>query len=192
MGCDIHAYREVKRDGCWVSADEWEGYDYGEGDAGNRIPWEKRPYAGRNYQLFGILAEGVRSEHTFAFALRGKPLVCSLEVLDELANEDGHSYSYLYLHELKELRNYLNATSIAVTGMKDPGELAALNATIAAGNPNWDLLFPYCGWTSRTDAVEFTLDVPASFYVGKDLDTIISSFDGIEGDEPRLVFYFDN
>lgn len=194
MGCDIHLYREVKVNGKWTSADHWESYDYGADDRGAHIPYNKRAYSGRNYNLFGLLCKDVRREFAFSFEPRGNPLQSSPEVAREVEqwDRDGHNHSYLYLHELVELREFLNSATIPVYGMKEKNELDALTASINSDSPNWDLLYPYCQYTNAPNHVEFSVDVPAIFIIGPCLDTIISSFDGIEGETPRIVFFFDN
>lgn len=195
MGCDIHLYKEKFIDGKWISADEWQAYDYGDddGDKGIEVPFEKR-FTDRNYKLFGLLSKGVRSEHDFSFAPRGIPFNACAEIAAESENygEDGHGHSYLYLHEMKEMAAFLDQRTIAVGGMKDRTELAALRESIASGRPDWNLLFPYCGWTTQKECEEFTIDVPASFYVGESLKKIIDSFDGIDAENHRIVFFFDN
>lgn len=193
MGCDIHLYKEKQVEGQWISADEWQAYDYGEGDKGIEVPWGKR-YTGRNYELFGLLCNGVRSNHPCSFEPRGLPFDACPEIVNEVEKwgVDGHSHSYLYLHEIKDMLSHLESQTIRITGMKDREGLAKLQATIDAGKPDWDLLFPYCGWTNNQNAVEFEMDVPASFYVGSGMKKIISGFDGVDGDNHRIVFFFDN
>lgn len=193
MGCDIHCYKEKQVDGKWLTADEWEEYDYGEDDKGNEVPWEKR-FTSRNYQLFGMLAKGVRCEHPFSFEPRGLPFNPCAEISGEADRwEDyGHSHSYLYLHELKDMIAYLHKSTIKITGMKDKDDLQNLRASIASGSPDWNLLFPYCGWSSDPKYEEFEIDVPAFFYIGKDLKAIIDSFEGVDGENHRIVFFFDS
>jgi len=193
MGCDIHMYKEKSVGGKWLTADEWVPYDYGDGENGKEVPWEKR-FTDRNYELFGVLSSGVRREHTFSLKPRGMPFNPSEEVKE--ANKDwdsdGHSHSYLYLFELRELRAFLASATIKVSGMKDADQLKALQDSIASGTPKWDLIFPYCQSTNAPGAVDFEIDIPADFYMGESLDKIITGFDGIEGDNHRVVFWFDN
>lgn len=193
MGCDIHLYKEKQVAGQWVSADEWVAFDYGDDDKGVEVPWQKR-FTERNYELFGLLAKGVRSEHPFSFEPRGTPCNPSPEIASEMARygEDGHSHSYLYLHELKDMLAWLDTQIIKISGMKDAEGLAALQESVKSGSPDWSLLFPYCGWTSQKDWVEFEIDVPASFYMATPLRKIIEGFDGVDGDNHRIVFFFDN
>lgn len=191
MGCDIHLYKEKRVDGQWVTADVWVDDEYSEGE--KNVPWEKR-FTGRNYKLFGLLSKGVRCTFPFSFEPRGIPFNACPEIAS--ASEgwgcDGHSHSYLYLHELKEMREFLKTATLKVSGMKDRDELAALRASIASDAPNWDLLYPYCRYAGISTYEEFEIDVPASYIVGGDLDDIISSFEGVDGDNHRIVFFFDN
>lgn len=194
MGCDIHCYKEKFLDGRWVTSDEWEAYDYGDGEKGVTVPWKKR-FTGRNYQLFGVLSAGVRGvDLPFSFQPRGLPFDACSEVLSESAKweVDGHSHSYLFLHELKALRDHLPNVTVCIEGMKNANGLRQLNESIESGNPDWELVFPYCQWTNDTTAVKFKVDVPATFYLGKDLDELIAMFDGVEGENHRIVFFFDN
>lgn len=192
MGCDIHIYREKHLDGFWLTADPWQPRDYG--DREPEVPYELRAFRGRDYDLFGLLCAGVRREHPFSFKERGLPFDVTREVLQEARywGGNGHSHSHLYLHELKAMRAFLDRETMTVEGMKDARELSALRASIDSGKPDWRLLYPYCAATSRRDALPFRFDVPASFLVGRRLAEIISSFDGIDGDLHRVVFWFDN
>lgn len=193
MGCDIHLYKEKQVDGKWVTADEWSSYNHGEEDKGIEVPWQKR-FTERNYELFGLLSKGVRTEHEFSFEPRDMPVNACKEVFDESERwgGDGHGHSYLYLHELKDMLAHLNSNTIRISGMKDKEGLAKLRESIASGKPNWDLLFPYCGWANSPNYEAFEIDVPASFYMGGSLQKIIDSFDGVDGDNHRIVFWFDN
>lgn len=193
MGCDIHLYREKHVDGRWVTADTWEPFDYGGGDKGQQVPYHST-YNGRNYKLFAILSEGVRGESPFSFKPRGMPLIASDEVRQacDVWCGDGHSHSYLYLHELKELSQFLATHAVRIEGMKKETELVALRESIASGSPDWNLLYPYCAGTNGEGYSDFEFDVPASFVVGECVDKIITLFDGCDGDNHRIVFWFDN
>jgi hypothetical protein len=190
MGCDIHLYKEKKIGGSWVTADEWQEDKYEEGR--KEVPYEKR-FTDRNYNLFGVLA-GVRQEYPFSLTPRGLPFNMSPEVKAdaEMWDADGHSHSYLSLAELKDLRDFLQKEKLRIEGMKHKDEVAALHATLATDTPNYDLLYPYCKWGSSPDLIEFAVDIPASYIVGGALDRIIESFDGVEGEDQRIVFWFDN
>lgn len=122
MGCDIHMYCEVRKDGKWVqhtgfiSSYYEEGHEY----------WGKpeyltsvHPYEGRNYNLFAWLAD-VRNYGNFPFPLitsepRGLPSDMSDDVQkqwDEDWKWDGHSASFL---SLVELMNYPYDNTVPTT-----------------------------------------------------------------------------
>lgn len=189
MGCDIHLYREKYVNGKWQTADYWVSEDdY------TRVPYEKRAYKGRNYSLFGLLSSGVRADFTFSFPPRGMPFNASHEVAKAAGDwgSDGHSHSYLYLFELRQLAEFLKSKTIPISGMKDAEQLKKLHESIDSGNPDWGLLFPYCQSTNQSSYVDFEIDVPAEFYVGGCLKRIIDSFEGVDGENHRAVFFFDN
>lgn len=187
MGTDISLYREKLVGGKWVTADEWTdegGYRH--------VPWGKRAYTGRAYDLFGILSKGVRGyEFDYSFEPRGLPDDLSEEVRNQLHDDGGYGESYLTISELRALRKRLDSEKIRIVGMKDAAQLAELRASIASGEPDWSLLYPYCGGTTRADYEQFEVDVPAAWCVGGKLDIIIDSFDGMDGDDHRIVFNFD-
>lgn len=193
MGCDIHLYKEKRVNGKWVAADEWTEFNHGDDDKGIEVKWQNR-FTGRNYELFGILSKGVRTSNAVSFEPRGIPFdVCwQIQSTVNSYGQDGHSHNYLYLHELKDLYQYLESFKIHIKGMKDKKELAVLKKSIKSDHPNWKLLFPYCKWTTCKDHEEFAFDVPATFYVGECLKKIIESFNEIDGENHRIVFFFDN
>lgn len=191
MGCDIHLYKEKMINGQWVAADQWAPDDDYDGKLS--VDWHNR-FTDRNYQLFGLLSKGVRSEHPFSFEPRGLPVTMSQEVRDEIAHwgSDGHSHSYLYLHELKDMLAFSQKETIEISGMMKSDQLASLRESIAHNEPNWDLIWPYCQMTSAEGYEDFELDIPASLYFEEALKKIIAGFDGMGGENHRIVFFFDN
>lgn len=118
MGCDIHMYVEHKQDGVWKSADIWKPDKYFDSKyetvQKDIVEYEDRFYAGRNYDLFAILAN-VRNGYGFAGTdtgdgfipisePRGLPDDVSELIKDESEDwgPDGHSHSWLTLKELLE------------------------------------------------------------------------------------------
>lgn len=121
MGCDIHLFVEVKKDGKWcyhpvqetcLTEEFWD-----EEKKEPMTDYDKlfaHPlYVGRNYDLFAILAN-VRNGRGFAGVVtgdgfkviarpRGVPKDASIEYLAQVGSwcNDGHSHSYLTLHELQ-------------------------------------------------------------------------------------------
>ena len=113
MGCDIHLYVEKRVGGKWVTADTWE-LDKDYDPPAMVVPYEKRFYTGRNYNLFAMLAD-VRNGRGFAgiktgegfnpiHEPKGLPDDISVEVGREAVRwaGDGHSHSWLTIRELLE------------------------------------------------------------------------------------------
>lgn len=110
MGCDIHLYVEVQRDGKWQSADKWTA---DEDEPGRKtVRYHDRLYTGRSYDTFAILAN-VRNGSGFAgcdtgdgFKPISEPRGLPADVSPEVAAEseswgpDGHSHSHLTVAEL--------------------------------------------------------------------------------------------
>ena len=101
MGCDIHSFAEVRRDGKWKQS----GAVFPLDDFGQK--WEKRshtehPFDWRSYGLFGFLAN-VRNyscvpciqEPTYEL-----PLDVSDKVRDEFEDSDWHTINVLTLKQL--------------------------------------------------------------------------------------------
>lgn len=199
MGCDIHIYKEQLLHGNWCSADVWQDV-YGEG---LQVTYNKRDYSGRNYHLFGFLAQ-VRRDDPNGFEPRGVPDDVSAVVAKEIEQwgNDGHSHSYLLLSELKAARELLSLQKIEVRGMMKVEQWEAFQESLASPEPNYDLLYPYCQATNGQGYTQFSVDLPADYMIGSCLDTIIKSFDvdpaerkamfGSEPDDYRIVFFFDN
>jgi hypothetical protein len=193
MGCDIHIYREKLIDGNWVTADSWYPCKYEE-----NVSSHEEIGGGRNYALFYCLAR-VRQNgkgHKFSFSPRGMPLTASVEVLSDYKRweGDGHSHSFLYLHELEELLDILDKNKVKVIGMKDKVGLQKFRAAIEAGESNcWELIYPYCSWSSDSENYEhFEIEIPASFQVKRQLCEIIEGLKNVGGELQRIVFWFDN
>ncbi len=193
MGCDIHCYKEKLVNGKWVSADEWVEEDDGDGGTYMEVPYRKR-FSERNYGLFGLLCDNVRTSHPLSFAERGMPEDASIEVEAEVERWDcdGHSHSYLSLQELKDLLERLDSSTVNVSGMMPSDRLEQFQASMATESPDYDLMYPYCKWTTLTDWQEFSVTVPASQIMGGSLQRLIKTFEGVDGDDQRLVFFFDN
>lgn len=120
MGCDIHIMTEVKvrrkdmPEGVWANADKWsvdpwvfahkDDMDIEEYKAEYlEIHYDDKIYRGRDYALFGLLA-GVRDDSVTPISPpKGVPIGCSPEYMRSVDNygSDGHSHSYLTLEELE-------------------------------------------------------------------------------------------
>lgn len=107
MGCDIHFYVEKRQPGCaWELVDKLvdkgEEYGYTDGPHWAVEDYKEQYYNGRDYFLFGILAQ-VRGQHTPDFGpARGRPDDESdgYKLVADQDGCDGHSHSYLSLEEL--------------------------------------------------------------------------------------------
>lgn len=119
MGCDIHCYAEVNKNGIWEkvgSVFKNETYDWYKNNK-TEIPsylseFTDEPYDGRNYDLFAMLAD-VRNGSGFAGCDTGDgfvPISMPKGLPDDVSNgvkeryedwcNDGHSCSWLTLNEL--------------------------------------------------------------------------------------------
>jgi hypothetical protein len=109
MGCDIHLHVEKKVDGQW---NRWERTEVVTWPSGYRTAENYYGYSGRNYDLFGMLAD-VRNGRGFAGCDTGdgfKPISMPKGFPEDASYEvekdkdcwegDGHSHSYLTLSEL--------------------------------------------------------------------------------------------
>lgn len=192
MGTDIRLYREKRVDGRWLAADAWESEEF-RGELRMRVRPGTR-FDERNYILFDLLHAGARAEtYPFSFAPRGVPPDLSPELKAALAVETtlDNACSYLYLHELRDFLGFLATATIPVAGYMAAPALVALDATIAAGAPDWRLLATIEPRPKAADFRPCRFDVPAEQVVGAALGRLIAGFDGMAGDNHRIVFYFD-
>lgn len=189
MGCDIHLYKEKKVGSKWVTADEGWRDEYNEGWID--VPWEKR-FTDRDYVLFGLLA-GVRRDSGFNQKPKGIPFnVCSeIKAINDSLGSDGHSHSFFYLTELKELWDELKTKKVTISGMKDKDEIQKLKESLASDNPDYNLLYPYCQSANINNYEDFEVEIPASVQLDG-LKKIIDLFDDSDADLQRIVFWFDN
>lgn len=91
MGCDIHSYAEVRRNGRWEPV---SGQQFSDGD---------EPFGWRNYGMFGFLADVRNYSYVPVIAeRRGIPGDVSAEVLDDYHwwTGNAHSATWLTLAEL--------------------------------------------------------------------------------------------
>ena len=182
-------YKEKRVDGKWVTADEGWCDEYDEGvldvPSGNR-------FTCCDYDLFGLLAN-VRTDTGFNQERRGLPFnMCDdLKSLSKSYGEDGHSHSFMYLEEMKDLWLMLQSKNVTVEGMKDSKELVLLKESLASENPNYDLIYPYCGSANIPSYERFEIELPASYKLSS-LKQLIDMFDDVDGDNHRIVFWFDS
>ena len=123
MGCDIHAFVETYEDGKWVPSkeDQFEKSTWYEPEDDELMTLN----TDRNYDLFGLLCNGVRREFVYSFDDKGIPLDCSPEVLAVYTKwgSDAHTPSYLTKSELQK-----KAAELLVRGEQEM--LHELNAFI--------------------------------------------------------------
>lgn len=96
MGCDIHGYCEVYKDGKWEMV---SGFP----DTYNPEKLGNEPYGGRNYRLFSLLADVRNYGDIIPISQpRGVPKDASddYKAIVKQWSGDGHSHSYLILDEL--------------------------------------------------------------------------------------------
>lgn len=207
MGCEIHLYIEKKcysykdkqrENGVWVvknpiiEQDEFYLYP----DENYRQFYIENGYLERDYELFGVLA-GVRREDLQVFNRKGLPVDCSRLLKDQYKDwgEDAHSVSYLTLAELK---TYFNAKNeVTFKGMIEIKQYKEFLKTKKSNKPNYDLLYPYCRWTTCEGYTSFEEKVPISFSFKNFYDEVISKMEKLkyssDSDEDiRIVFWFDN
>jgi len=165
MGCDIHWHTETYQNDVWV-CDQVKAFrtetDYGQTDK----TMDDFIGGDRNYALFGLLADGVRTEYPFSFVAIGLPDDLSESVrfmVDQLA-EDGHNHSHLTRSELEDKITELNFL-----------------ATEALINPN--VLGEY-------------ISIQELAFLQDDLEVIVNNMKqaspGQYPEDQRLVFWFDN
>lgn len=216
MGCDIHMVHEVRiypygddrtnrTNGKWINKDTWvanedyvlypEDYEHlkDTASAHYEIPYQHRIYRGRNYGLFGILAD-VRWQCPYGpVALpKGVPSDCSYQTMGEIIRYggDGHSHSYLTLQELENynwdfrVKDSDNMKKEEFEKFKE--ENAEHILEIEPEDDDW----PY---------VSFTWNAPLSHIAGDFYNQTIPKLreyldekNGITAEDIRIVFYFDN
>ena len=106
MGCDIHTFAEVKKNGKWEKVGYIFPYrnPYRDADSRESLTMTNSPYSGgRNYGLFATLA-GVRNYEGYNITPiaepRGLPEDCS-KAINKLDDDmDFHSFSWFSLEEL--------------------------------------------------------------------------------------------
>lgn len=240
MGCDIHSFAEIKRtmrDGSsrWDTVGRVFPYPYHtEGEPSimssyeddNKDAYESNPqfttepYGGRNYDLFGMLAN-VRNGSGFAgvdtgdgfkpIAMpRGVPEDASQYYKNEVASwgEDGHSHSYFTLDELEAYdwegqttkhRGWVNKEQYEI--FKENGKPSSWSGGVSGGrvshisNSEMDKIsadgdHEYSYYTQVE--WEETYAESAGSFLTETLPKLreLKSMKGV--DDIRLVFFFDN
>lgn len=113
MGCDIHWWSETRKDSVWV-CDQKDSF-YVDTQQNNYTDMNEFISFIRDYAMFGLLQDGVRSSWEWSFKhFRGFPQDASSQVKAMYAywGEDAHSPGWLTRAELKAKRHELLARKI--------------------------------------------------------------------------------
>ena len=192
MGCDIHLLVEVKKDGIWESADEWNTDD----KEYIHVDYDNQLYKDRDYTLFALLAD-VKNYHNIKPICqpKGYPSNVSDQVFDFINywNDDGHSHTYFTLKELIEI-DWNN--TIKEAGYMDNGQWKAFNQSMKTLNPDYDLRYPYSqgiGPELRRTQTWREWEVPLKTEAGNFYDVVIPKLTEMgEPENVRIVLFFDN
>jgi len=208
MGCDIHLYVEYKdENGRWFKCKDGFTSDYFDQNSehfrGDKYKDSASPYEGRNYLLFGYLAD-VRNGEGFAGCDLGDALIpiaepkglpddismALQEDFDEFGCWDGHSCSYFTLGELREA--YKNAEKITVVkrGFVSPEQYKIFKV-------NGEQPDMWCGWTSIEGYKQIEWKTNLAQDLAEFFDHVIPqlekwNYGKRKDDKIRIVFWFDN
>jgi len=217
MGCDIHMYAEVRKDGKWEKAGEVFDNPWYKPDL--EIEWNTpktdEPYCGRNYDLFAILAN-VRNGYGFAGVPtgtgfnpidkpRGLPEDVSKEVKG-LSGEwglDGHNHSYLLLSELLGYdwegqatthygvfseEEYVQFKKTGVPG-SHAGDVFGSNVVVVNGDEIFDVPNDGKSYHTRASWEETYAQSVGPAFLERTLPALKELG---HPDDVRIVFWFDN
>lgn len=190
MGCDIHIFVEKRINGKWECIDTIIGDENGN----LYVPYENRIYTERNYSLFALLAN-VRN-HAKIISIsepRGLPDDVS-EIVKEISYQwdcDGHSHSY---YTLEELLNYNPEHLVKQVGYMSKETWTLFQESLKTSKPNYDLRFPYAGWSSSGMGWErHEWEVPAKVISPNFFIETLNKLKEIgKPEDVRIVFWFDN
>jgi hypothetical protein len=148
MGCDIHFYVEVKRDGQWTHHDWEKPYvvgKYSDGSVDFSRMMKDPLYIGRNYVLFSVLAD-VRNDYGISpiQSVRGLPADVSSAIMDEhtVRVDENHEQATLDRWVAEGYSNRITETSVT-----DPDDHSASWFTLAELQAfDWSLPISRGGW----------------------------------------------
>jgi hypothetical protein len=203
MGCDIHCYGEIKKDGKWEKVGtEFLSCYYDSEKPGVFDKYTDELYEGRNYDLFGILA-GVRNSclETIDFA-RGIPSDVSDEVKTHVDywDTDGHSHSHLTVKEVLEYdwdQSYVSDNSVYLDEYAgyteyetslDWVDFEYIEASEAEKLLNGEIARD----PNKEYVVMLTERIPYKELVGGNFFDNINKLKELGGEEARIVFWFDS
>lgn len=205
MGCDIHLFTEINKESegkeNWVNNDCWKHNPYyNPEDPDGEIPMEHVSiYSGRNYDLFGILANVKNySENGCIDDPRGLPDNVSWVTKQEADRWSGDAHNHSWF-TLKELKDYYQKNG----RMKRSGMVSQESAKLldeGKETPN-----TWAGWTDPSMNWVFREweEVSSLYYLVKKLDKECREEFWIQKNEDlndryeqeknyRIVFWFDN
>jgi hypothetical protein len=221
MGCDIHSYAEVFRDGKWCKVGKIFKNPYYDqtSKSGFNGPLTDHPYDLRTYDLYAMLAD-VRNGYGFAgvdtgsgFKTISNPRGLPNDVSDDVRQEsedwglDGHSHSWLLLSEIIDWSGWKLETT--KRGCVSPIQYQDFKEK---GKPE-----SYCGWAAgpttkhvsneeMDEIISCKLDDDISYYTqvswketykdraGTFLTETIPALKKLsqKTEDIRMVFWFDN
>lgn len=207
MGCDIHIYLErqltVNGEKKWVNIDYWKIDPYYPSDSSDKEYQHMSFYSGRNYSLFGVLADVRNDSHNKVISYpKGLPKDVTIQTQKESEGwgEDVHSHSWLTLRELLKAEAQLVDTK--EQGMLEPEMYKDFIK-------NGTLPTEWCKLTNQEDYIYAEWVRPASPLSGlmkqlrERLSTELWIWDFLKEEEKverlvsnqndiRIVFWFDN
>lgn len=158
MGCDIHWNSETRKDGQWVCDQEIKESEWDEGE----MRLEDMPGRDRDYWLFGLLAEGVRTTWDWSFPYKNAlPDDLSAEVSKRYETEGDHSPSSLTRADLLAKHEELKLIRAEYLIAPPEGDIKHYSEAVAHQMKRLEEIIGY-----------LTADVPA--------------------DDQRIVFWFDS
>lgn len=181
MGCDIHCYIEYRSE----NSDFTSWNDFG-----------KKINPGRNYQIFGLMAKGVRADYDESLDIKGLP---DYETLGYSSKDD----AYIYISESKDpdCCSLETAQKWESYGHK----IIYRNGNpIFVENPDWHshswltteefnyVLNLY--YQKNSDSILEPYEYMKSSYIAPEYEAILAAMLRFEdlGYKARLVFWFDN
>jgi hypothetical protein len=207
MGCDIHIMAEIKKNGKWEAA----GKIFQHKNWKDEIYYSEEPYEGRNYNLFGILAD-VRNGRGFAGIKTGEGFVPISEpkgvpkdaskVYKDMVREwdgDGHSHSYFTVKELLayDWNQYTMLQGCVSIDMykkyKDTGELPDSYSGHVSGSEV--ILVDENDVDQKPSATHVKMSWTESYSLsaGYFIENTIPQLQKLgDPDDVRIVFFFDN
>ena len=204
MGCDLHLYTEVKKtinnNEMWVNSDFWSINPYFRyGDEEDK-KYERELdiesiYSGRDYELFGILADVRGYGNEVISDPRGLPKDVSdiVKAESDKWGSDGHSHSHLTLKELVEYLEkhpHINESGFVPSVQAKELDENGVEPTMWAEEVSPQLDWEYREWKRTTSVgklVEKLKQRYSDIFWVRPEKQITEDYEKI-----RIVFWFDN